>query len=80
MYAYTLSRIPNGGANQWSGPDSRISLLHLAVVRGSPDMFRAVMGLVRNAYTNGQQQQSFGDFSAIDDSQSQSELRGNLDC
>jgi len=33
--------------NKWSGPDSRISLLHLAVLRGCPDMLKTVLPLVR---------------------------------
>lgn len=36
--------------NQWSSSDSRISLLHLAVVRGCIDMLQALIPLIREAH------------------------------
>jgi len=36
--------------NQWSSPDSRISVLHLAVLRGCIDMLRALLPLIREAH------------------------------
>eukprot|EP00931_Biecheleriopsis_adriatica_P047407 TRINITY_DN27330_c0_g1_i7.p1 TRINITY_DN27330_c0_g1~~TRINITY_DN27330_c0_g1_i7.p1 ORF type:complete len:594 (-),score=96.57 TRINITY_DN27330_c0_g1_i7:40-1821(-) len=42
-----LADAPN---NVWSGPDSRISVLHLAVVRGCIEMLRTLIPLVRAAH------------------------------
>mmetsp|Transcript_34478 Transcript_34478/g.62481 ORF Transcript_34478/g.62481 Transcript_34478/m.62481 type:complete len:731 (-) Transcript_34478:65-2257(-) len=33
--------------NKWSGRDSRISLLHLAVLRGCPEMLKTILPLIR---------------------------------
>mmetsp|Transcript_105962 Transcript_105962/g.203847 ORF Transcript_105962/g.203847 Transcript_105962/m.203847 type:complete len:791 (-) Transcript_105962:52-2424(-) len=36
--------------NCWSGPDSRVSLLHLAVLRGDLKMLRTILPLIRAAH------------------------------
>mmetsp|Transcript_170236 Transcript_170236/g.545956 ORF Transcript_170236/g.545956 Transcript_170236/m.545956 type:complete len:731 (-) Transcript_170236:251-2443(-) len=38
--------------DQWSGPDHRISLIHLAVTRGDAAMLRKVVSIVRAAHQN----------------------------
>lgn len=48
----TASSIQDSQDNCWSTTDSRISLLHLAVVRGNLEMLRIVMQLVDDAYFN----------------------------
>lgn len=45
-----LKRLPLEAENRWTGPDARISLLHLAVVRGCNEMLKTVMPLVRAAH------------------------------
>eukprot|EP00927_Polykrikos_kofoidii_P040049 TRINITY_DN34301_c0_g1_i1.p1 TRINITY_DN34301_c0_g1~~TRINITY_DN34301_c0_g1_i1.p1 ORF type:complete len:755 (+),score=81.79 TRINITY_DN34301_c0_g1_i1:72-2336(+) len=43
-------RLIDSPANTWSGPDGRVSLLHLAIVRGSLEMLRTVLPIVRAAH------------------------------
>ncbi|CAE8686649.1 unnamed protein product [Polarella glacialis] len=47
---YALPALPDGPENTWSGLDSRISLLHLAVQRGCVEMLRTLLPLVRAAH------------------------------
>eukprot|EP00927_Polykrikos_kofoidii_P072724 TRINITY_DN68808_c0_g1_i1.p1 TRINITY_DN68808_c0_g1~~TRINITY_DN68808_c0_g1_i1.p1 ORF type:complete len:713 (+),score=99.41 TRINITY_DN68808_c0_g1_i1:169-2307(+) len=42
--------LPDAEDNHWSGPDGRISTLHLAVVRGNPEMLDTVIELSRVAH------------------------------
>lgn len=42
--------LPDAAENTWSGPDKRISLLHLAICRGSSTMVKALMPLLRSAH------------------------------
>jgi len=42
--------LPDAAENTWSGPDKRISLLHLAICRGSSSMVKALMPLLRSAH------------------------------
>mmetsp|Transcript_35236 Transcript_35236/g.64391 ORF Transcript_35236/g.64391 Transcript_35236/m.64391 type:complete len:716 (-) Transcript_35236:100-2247(-) len=44
--------LPDSHQNSWSGPDTRISLLHIAVVRGYKEMIRHVAFLMRAAHLN----------------------------
>merc|ERR1719160_610629 len=40
----------DGPDNRWSGPDSRISLLHLAVLRGNVRMVNTILEFIRAAH------------------------------
>ena len=42
--------LPDAAENAWSGPDSRISLLHLAICRGCSTMVRSLVPLLRSAH------------------------------
>ncbi|CAE7602377.1 Ank3 [Symbiodinium natans] len=47
---YCSLALPDAAENSWSGPDSRISLLHLAICRGCSTMVKALMPLLRTAH------------------------------
>eukprot|EP00933_Yihiella_yeosuensis_P028720 TRINITY_DN22556_c0_g1_i1.p1 TRINITY_DN22556_c0_g1~~TRINITY_DN22556_c0_g1_i1.p1 ORF type:complete len:740 (+),score=105.59 TRINITY_DN22556_c0_g1_i1:120-2339(+) len=47
---HVMPVMADGHENKFTGPDSRISLLHLAVTRGCIQMLRTLMPLIRSAH------------------------------
>ncbi|CAE7455679.1 ANK2 [Symbiodinium pilosum] len=42
--------VPDAADNRWSGPDTRVSLLHLAICRGCSTMVRSLVALLRSTH------------------------------